>query len=117
VISAGAQLWSSGIGQIGITAGGLVLAGLVGWLVKLIPEQNKKINEVKSDTDKIHQQLVSNGGSSLRDAIHRIEKMLEKTNEKINGQGEKLGDHIEQWRYDRDRIDRAVEQLRSDRRE
>jgi monomeric isocitrate dehydrogenase len=49
--------------------------------------------------DKINQELHPNGGSSMRDAINRIEKAQEEIKEDSKNIREKVDDHI-QWHLD-----------------
>jgi len=49
--------------------------------------------------EKINQELHPNGGSSMRDAINRIEKTQEEIKEDAKNIREKVDDHI-QWHLD-----------------
>lgn len=49
--------------------------------------------------DKINQELHPNGGSSMRDAINRIEKAQEEIKDDAKNIREKVDDHI-QWHLD-----------------
>jgi hypothetical protein len=82
-----------------ITAAGAVLVALVGVLVELV--------RARRSQDKVAKEVAPNGGSSLRDAIDRIERDGREMAKVQAGQGERLaaleariGDHLTLRRAD-----------------
>lgn len=55
--------------------------------------------KICSQLEKINQELHPNGGSSLRDAVNRIEKVQEEIKQDAKDIREKVDDHI-QWHLD-----------------
>lgn len=55
-----------------VTTAGMVLVALVGVLIELVRNRRKTESVVRT-TDTVAQQMVPNHGSSLRDAIDRLE--------------------------------------------
>lgn len=55
--------------------------------------------KICTQLEKINQELHPNGGSSLRDAVNRIEKSQEEIKEDARDIREKIDDHI-QWHLD-----------------
>lgn len=75
-----------------ITASGLVLVALIGVLVELVRSrrmQNRLRDQAEPITE-IARQVVPNGGSSLRDAVDRVERATKDIGEKQSAHGERL---------------------------
>lgn len=62
--------WDAIVGNIAVVAGGLVA---VGGILRALYRFFKKLDNALSA---VHRELLPNGGSSLRDAVNRIEERI-----------------------------------------
>jgi len=92
--------WFTQFGQFTSTA--LVIAGVIGWYIKLkMKDVKQDICDIKKDIKEVAAETKTNGGSSMRDEIKAIKKEQEEakqvrqeTNKKIDHLYEVLIDYI-----------------------
>ena len=79
------------LGQISVAV--IAIAGVMSILYKIL------FKRICDELDSINKELHPNSGSSMRDAINRIEKSQEEMKEDVKNLRQKLDDHIS-WHLD-----------------
>ena len=75
---------------LSISASVVIVLGSVFAVVKW--GHHQVVRSVKEELGLVHQQVVSNGGSSLRDSVDRIEKETMRQGKELDRQGKELDD-------------------------
>ena len=73
---------------------GAVAAGFVAIVAAMVILKKWLLSDVSSDIEKVNSQLHRNGGSSLRDAVDRIEERQSSIATDVRRVTERLDDHI-----------------------
>lgn len=73
---------------------GAVAAGFIAIVAAMVILKKWLLSDVSSDIEKVNTQLHRNGGSSLRDAVDRIEERQSSIATDVRRVTERLDDHI-----------------------